>query len=122
VVLEAFGDGGAAVGGVGDLFFFVLEGEIGTETLDSPVEDVVVFEATLVVKVLEKATEEGIIRSVFEIELPAIVHVGGHLFRISLAQELYRSINLTLFDFLILLILVLGSLKPLPWQLAFQHI
>jgi len=78
--------------------------------------------ATLVVKVLEEATKEGIIGSVFERKLSAVVHVGGHLFGVSLTQELYRGVNFALFDFLILLVLVFGTLESLPRQLTFKHV
>ena len=121
MVFQTFGNCGAAIR-VGDLLLFVLEGEVGPEALDCPVKDVVVLEATLVVKVLEEATKEGIVGSVFEREFSAVVHVGGHLFGISLTQELYRGVNFALFDFLILLVLVFGTLESLPRQLTFKHV
>ena len=51
--------------------------------LNRPVKDVFVLELTFLVKFLEQASKESIVRGLFEAQIAAVVHIRLHLFRIA---------------------------------------
>jgi len=80
-----------------------------SEALNGPVEDIFVFKATLVIQLLEKTAQEGVVRLFVEFERLAVVHVGRHFFRVSLAQKFNGRIDFALLDFLIFFIFVFST-------------
>lgn len=54
--------------------------------LNHPIEDVVVFKPHSVKEVFEKLSKVGVVRPVLKLQLSAVVHVLGKLFREPIAQ------------------------------------
>ena len=86
---------------------------INSIALDDPIKDKFVLKTTPVEEVLEKFLVLFIIRSVFEFQLTVVSHVLSELFRISMAERFNRSVNFTLFDLSVFVILIAGS-ETLP--------
>ena len=79
------------------------------------------LETASVEKVLEQLLILGIVRCLFELELPAVSHVLSELFGVSVAQLLNGRINLALLDLPILVVLVFRA-QALPWEFSFEQI
>lgn len=108
------------------LFFFIIVHlgifvlrEIWAELLDSPIEDEVELELTLVVEFAEETAKVGVVGLLLKAQVAAVVHVGGHLFWVAQTERLNWSVHLALLDLLVLFLFVHSS-QVLPRQLAFK--
>ena len=102
-------------------------------SLDSPVEDELMLEPTLIVQLFEQSPQVSIVRWLFELQLSAVWHIQSKLLyihsltrviiltRVSVTELLNGSVDFALFDLSVLIILVPGP-QSLPRQFPFKQI
>lgn len=83
--------------------------------VDRPVEDIVVLEALADEQITEDLSKIGIVGLVIETKGTGIVQIDGKFVGETTAESLGRGRHLLFHDPIILLLLG-GSLQPLPWQ------
>lgn len=79
--------------------FLDSDGHLYSVSLNGPIINEVMFEATLVIKLFKNSTDLRIVWSVLELQVLAVLHVESKFFRIAMAKLLNRCVNLTLLDF-----------------------
>lgn len=94
---------------------------VNSVALNGPIEDVLVFKAASVEELFENLLIPGVIRGLFELQLPAVGHVLCELFRIAMAKLLDGGVDLAFFDLAIFVVLVSGA-ESLPRELSFEQV
>lgn len=89
--------------------------------VDCPVKDVVVLKTLSHKEVAEDLSQIGVVRLVVKAEGAGIIQVNGKLVGKAAAQDLGGSGHFLFHDTIILLLLG-GSLEPLPWEGAAAEI
>ena len=84
-----------------------------SESLDGPVEDVIVFELALIVELTEESSQVCIVGCLIKGEVATVGHVSRHLFRVAQAQGIDWCVDFALLDLLIFVIFIAGT-KTLP--------
>ena len=98
-----------------------VHGDFVSESLDRPVEDEVVFELALIMKLTEEPTKVSIVWSFVKVQVATVCHVSRHFFWIAQAERIDWSVDLALFDLLVLVVLVPSS-QTLPGKFTFEHV
>ncbi len=83
--------------------------------VDGPVKDVIILEGFSDEKVTEDLSQIGVVWLVIEAEGAGVVEIDGELIREPTAENLRWGCHLLLHDSVVLLLLG-GSLEPLPWK------
>ena len=63
---------------------------------DHPIKNIVIFIAQLVEEVFEELAKVTVVGSLFELKVPAVLHVGAELVGKAVAELLHRALDLLL--------------------------
>ena len=96
------------------LVSFAELGHIRAELLHCPIVDEIELKLALVVEVFEESPQVNIVGLLVEAQVPAVCHIGRHLFRIPEAKRIDRCLDFALFDLLVL-VLFIPCPEALPW-------
>jgi hypothetical protein len=94
---------------------------VGSTSLDTPVEDVIVLEALANEQVAEELAEVGVIGLVVEAKSARVIEEDTELVRESAAQQVRGRSHLLLHNSVVLLLLS-GCFQPLPGESATQEV
>jgi hypothetical protein len=99
----------------------ILGIDLLSRLLEDPIVLVVVIMSSLVHEILEDLSHVVVIRSLFELQVPAIIEVSIKLLWHSSCQRFNRGANFLVLDPIVLVIFIL-SLKALPRKCAFEEV